>query len=151
MMLHPYIRARIDRLKVTGVTKRGDGVLILCPRLAWAARLTEFECIEIRNLDRRSRLLVPVLFGREREVRLTGSGVASFRLGDALRITAFSWRPNGEGHAATLVEVGRRNAPIAIRERAARHVALDPGIVPIPPRAETLLPLPTVEPAGAYI
>lgn len=142
MPLRLHLRSRLDHLRVTSVEKRYslgfDGAVVLGPRLAWGARLVEFECVEVRNLARCTRVLAHVLIGSEGDVQIWDSKGLPAQPGDELRITAFAWLPPDKcaEHSATLVRVGRNNTPIEIREAKARVAKIDPSYFPLPPREE---------------
>ena len=141
-MLAPFVRAKLQRLKVTAVETRYalefDGAIAIGPRVAWAAGLAEFERVEVYNVVRCESIFLHVLFGAEGSVEIWTNGPHRTQRGDTLRVTAFAWLTGDEiaGHAATLALIGKQNAPIEIRRIKARSVPIDPSFVPIPPRED---------------
>lgn len=130
------MRACLQPLVVTAADPAGISALRIDPELLWAARLSEFEQVEIRTLDERY-WLVPVMPGGAGEVEVLGALGRQVLPGDIVTVLAYAYvsGPAVADHTAQVVLVGEGNRAIEITSRRALSFPVHPSLV-VPDEAE---------------
>lgn len=126
----PYrrlLRARLEPLTVTTALPESTAALRLDPELLWAARLVEFEQVEVR--DRRGRSWhVPVLATEAGEVEVLGDLCRVLGPGDVISVLAYAYAADvGTEVPVHWVEIGEGNRALEIRCRQPRSYSIHPS------------------------
>lgn len=124
------MRACLQPLVVTAADPTGISALRIDPELLWAARLSEFEQVEVRTMDDRC-WQVPVMPGEAGEVEVLGALGRQILPGDVLTVLAYAYLsgPAVAEHAAQVVLVGEGNRAIEIASRRALSFPVHPSLV----------------------
>ncbi|MDB6169436.1 MAG: aspartate decarboxylase [Verrucomicrobia bacterium] len=142
--IRPVVRALIPRIRLTGAPPGSltfeTGAVQLGARVCWAARLAEFELVEIFNVTRGIAATAHVRYGPEGEAMIARSAAAFMQPGDALHISAYAWVGPADlaGRTSTIVHLDEGNRVIEVREVRARMAILDPASFPQPPSIELI-------------
>lgn len=149
--LQPFLRSRVCGLRATAladdVFQNSVEGLVLDRRLAWAARLTEFQRIEVWNQTRCVRLPCTLLYGDAGQVILPGLFAATSHPGDAIALSDFQWlAPESCATVEALLVRTQENRPIEIRRITGYRARIDPSYVPVPPRRQELLSVESICP-----
>lgn len=121
--LHPLV--------VTALDYSGPDALFIDPELLWAARMAEFEAVEIWA-QTNHRFTTHLRIGPVGEVQVHGSLAQHFKRGDSLSVATFVFVPTGlmTEHSAYFVQVGSHNQAIQIRCRTTKPMDVHPSYAP---------------------
>lgn len=130
MLEVPYrrmLRARLEPLTITAALPEDTAALRLDPELLWAARLVEFEQVEIR--DRQGGCWqVPVLTAAAGEVEVRGDLCRFLGPGDVISVLAYAYATQAETEAPVhWVEIGEGNRALEISCRQPRSFSIHPS------------------------
>lgn len=126
----PYrrlLRARLEPLTVTTALPEATAALRLDPELLWAARLVEFEQVEVRDRHGRS-WHVPVLATESGEVEVLGDLCRVLGPGDVISVLAYAYAADvGTEVPVHWVEIGEGNRALEISCRQPRSYSIHPS------------------------
>lgn len=130
MLELPYrrmLRARLEPLTVTAALPEDTAALLLDPELLWAARLVEFEQVEVR--DRQGGCWqVPVLTTAAGEVEVRGDLCRFLGPGDVISVLAYAYAAEtGTEAAVHWIEIGEGNRALEISCRQPRSFSIHPS------------------------
>ena len=106
------LKSKLHRATVTGADLNYEGSIAIAPELRRAARLREFERVEIYNCNNGERFATYVIAGtRPGEVMLNGAAARLVQPGDQVIIAAYAEFTPAEArrHRPTIVRLDERN------------------------------------------
>lgn len=113
------LKCKIHRATVTDADLSYEGSISIDPKLCEAARLREFEKVDIYNCNNGARFSTYVIFGKPGEICLNGAAARLVLKGDIVIIAAFCEVDEDKAHThkPALVFVDDKNAIKSIADR----------------------------------
>ena len=111
------LKSKIHRATVTDANLNYEGSISVCPNIIDAAKLVEFEKVDIYNINNGERISTYVIKGKCEEVCLNGAAARQAQPGDKVIIASYvhveesslnSFKP-------TLVYVDEKNTIIEVK------------------------------------
>lgn len=84
------LKCKIHRATVTDADLNYEGSISIDPKLCEAARLAQFERVEIYNCNNGERFATYVIYGKEGEICLNGAAARLVHRGDLVIIAAYA-------------------------------------------------------------
>ena len=114
-MTRTMLKSKIHRATVTESDLDYEGSIAICPALAKAAGLAEYEKVLVANLANGHRFTTYVIRGRPRRICVNGAAARLACPGDEVIIMAFAQVEEAElaAFAPRLVRVDARNRRLA--------------------------------------
>lgn len=111
MRIH-MLKSKIHRATVTGADLNYEGSISIDPALIDAARLREFEKVDIYNCNNGERFSTYVIPGKPGEICLNGAAARRVHRGDLVIIACYAEFDEAEAaeHKPSLVFVDQNNA-----------------------------------------
>ncbi|MBD64332.1 MAG: aspartate 1-decarboxylase [Halobacteriovoraceae bacterium] len=105
------LKSKIHRATVTDANLNYEGSISIDPALTDAARMHEFEKVEIYNCNNGARFATYIIPGGPGEICLNGAAARHAHPGDLVIICAYGTVDNDKaaGHKPTLVFVDEKN------------------------------------------
>ncbi len=113
------LKCKIHRATVTGADLSYEGSISIDPKLLEAARLREFEKVDIYNCNNGARFSTYVIHGKSGEICLNGAAARLAAKGDVVIIASFCDIEEAEAHKhkPALVFVDETNAIKSLKDR----------------------------------
>ncbi len=110
-MRHTFLKSKIHRATVTDADLSYEGSISIDPQLCEAAKLREFEKVEIYNCNNGERFSTYVIQGKPGEICLNGAAARKVLKGDVVIIVCFAEIDTSEvaQHQPALVFVDEKN------------------------------------------
>ena len=111
-MLITMLKSKIHRAVVTDADLNYEGSISIDPALLEAARLREFEAVDVYNCSNAARFTTYVITGKPGEICLNGAAARLVHRGDLVIIACYAQFDEREAreHAPSLVFVDGSNA-----------------------------------------
>lgn len=105
------LKSKIHRAVVTDSDLNYEGSITIDKELVKAAKLNEFEKVEIYNINSGDRFSTYVLLGKEGEISLNGAAARLVQKGDLIIIASYVQLDENElkNHKPTVVLVNQKN------------------------------------------
>lgn len=84
------LKSKIHRATVTDANLNYEGSVSIDPALCEAARLNQFERVEIYNCNNGARLATYVIYGKPGEICLNGAAARHAHVGDVVIIACYA-------------------------------------------------------------
>ena len=112
------LKSKIHRAVVTGANLNYEGSISIGPELCEAARLHEFEKVDIYNCTNGKRFSTYVMLGGPGEITLNGAAARLVQQGDEVIIASYATysEQEAEQHKPVLVIVDAQNRIKRINE-----------------------------------
>ena len=109
-----FLKSKIHRAVVTDANLAYEGSISIDPLLCEAARLHEFERVEIYNCNNGARFATYVIHGKPGEICLNGAAARHAQIGDLVIIACYAELETHEvsQHQPSLVFVDSANRPV---------------------------------------
>lgn len=113
------LKCKIHRATVTDADLSYEGSISIDPKLCEAARLREYERVDIYNCNNGARFSTYVIHGKSGEICLNGAAARLVLKGDIVIIAAFCEVDESEAakHKPSLVFVDENNAIKSIKDK----------------------------------
>jgi aspartate 1-decarboxylase len=113
------LKSKIHRATVTDADLSYEGSISIDPKLVEAARLREFEKVDIYNCNNGARFSTYVIFGKPGEICLNGAAARHVMKGDIVIIACFAEFEEAEAakHKPALVFVDEKNDIKTIKDQ----------------------------------
>ena len=110
-MMTTMLKSKIHRATLTGANLHYEGSISIDPELYEAAKMREYEQVDVLNINSGSRLTTYIISGEPGEVALTGAAARLGEVGDKVIIVAYGSYSDGEleSYKPTLVFVDDNN------------------------------------------
>ena len=115
-MQRTLLKSKIHRATVTGADINYEGSISIDPLICREADLTEYERVDIYNINNGNRFTTYVIYGKEKEIMLNGAAARLVQPGDLIIIAGYSNYDEAEtaGHRPAVLIMGSGNE---IKER----------------------------------
>ena len=113
------LKCKIHRATVTDADLSYEGSVSIDPKLCEAARLREFERVDIYNCNNGARFSTYVIFGKTGEVCLNGAAARLVMKGDVVIVAAYCEVDESEvpAHKPALVFVDEQNRIKSVKDK----------------------------------
>ena len=89
-MRRTMMKSKLHRAKVTGADLNYEGSIAIDAELCKAADISEYEKIEIYNINNGQRFSTYVIHGKKGEISLNGAAARLVQVGDLIIIVSYS-------------------------------------------------------------
>jgi aspartate 1-decarboxylase len=119
------LKSKLHRATVTDANLSYEGSISIDASLCDAARLREFERVEIYNCNNGARLATYVIYGDKGEVCLNGAAARMVQKGDVVIIACYADFDEAEAarHKPSLVYLGPKNEIDEMKSEIKDHKA----------------------------
>lgn len=116
-MLRTMLKSKIHRAQVTGSELEYEGSIAIDFALCDAARLIQYEKVEIYNCNNGNRFSTYVIYGQPGEICLKGAAARLVQKGDVIIIASYAEIDEDDciTHRPHLVYVDKENAIIGVK------------------------------------
>ncbi|MDP3441305.1 MAG: aspartate 1-decarboxylase [Ignavibacteria bacterium] len=110
-MTIPILKSKIERAVITGVNFEHDEGILIDKKLIDAAKLRQFQKVEVYNLNNGKRFSTYVVEGAEGEISLNGAAARLVQKGDLIIISGYVYLDEKEAaiHNPKIVFVDASN------------------------------------------
>ena len=118
-MIITMLKSKIHRATVTGADVDYEGSITIDKKLMDAAKLAEYEQVDIYNINNGQRFTTYVIKGKpgKGEICLNGAAARLVSIGDLIIICSYSYHPEKEiaKHKPVIVHVDEKNRILEIK------------------------------------
>ena len=117
------LKSKLHRATVTDANLNYEGSVSIDPGLCDAARLREFERVEIYNCNNGARFATYVIYGEKNEICLNGAAARMVQKGDVVIIACYADFDEDEAakHKPALVYLGENNRIVETKAEIRDH------------------------------